>query len=86
MQQRLTRAGYRDEQAVKIFYGCKVLVPLLLCAVALVSGAGEPGPVFCVSVALGGGFLAAGLLAGEEDCGAAKADYRADCPTCWICW
>jgi len=38
--QRLTRAGYRKESAVKIFYGSKVLVPLLLCAVALVSGLG----------------------------------------------
>ena len=26
--QRLTRAGFRDESAVKVFYGAKVLVPL----------------------------------------------------------
>ena len=25
--QRLTRAGYRNESAVKIFYGCKVVTP-----------------------------------------------------------
>ena len=31
-QQRLIRAGYRNESAVRVFYGCKVLVPLLLCA------------------------------------------------------
>ena len=36
--QRLTRAGYRDESAVKIFYGCKVVTPVLLCAVAFLTG------------------------------------------------
>ena len=35
--QRLTRAGYRNESAMKVFYGCKVLVPLVLCAVCLVT-------------------------------------------------
>jgi tight adherence protein C len=36
--QRLQRAGFRDESAVKIFYGCKVLLPVLLCLIAWVSG------------------------------------------------
>src|ERR1035438_33984 len=40
VQQRLIRAGYRKESAIKVFYGCKVLVPLLLCALALVTGLG----------------------------------------------
>ena len=31
IKQRLTRAGFRNESAVKIFYGCKVVRPCL-CA------------------------------------------------------
>ena len=29
-QQRLTRAGYRNESAVKLFYGAKIVVPITL--------------------------------------------------------
>ena len=39
--QRLQRAGYRNESAVKIFYGSKVVVPLVLCFLALVTGLGH---------------------------------------------
>ena len=46
VQQRLQRAGYRDESAVKIFYGSKVLVPLLLCVLALVTGLCRYSPFF----------------------------------------
>ena len=42
--QRLTRAGYRNESAVKIFYGCKVLVPLTLCAVCLATDLASLSP------------------------------------------
>jgi tight adherence protein C len=65
--QRLTRAGYRDEQAVKFFYGCKVVMPLLLCAVAFLSGlASALGPFFVYLVALGGGFLLPDFLLGKK--------------------
>src|ERR1700744_4351424 len=37
-EKRLIRAGYREETAVKMFYGAKVLVPILFCLVAAVSG------------------------------------------------
>src|SRR5208282_5279485 len=37
-KQRLTRAGYRRETALKVFYGCKVVCPLLLCTIAAVTG------------------------------------------------
>ena len=36
--QRLQPAGFRNESAVKIFYGSKVLVPVLLCVLALITG------------------------------------------------
>src|ERR1700677_1071809 len=30
---RLMRAGFRGENSIKVFYGCKVLVPLLLATI-----------------------------------------------------
>src|SRR5258708_37572460 len=38
VQQRLVRAGYRNDGTLKIFYGAKVLVPLTLCLLVAVSG------------------------------------------------
>lgn len=64
--QRLTRAGYRGEQAVKVFYGCKVVTPLLLSAIALVTGAANFGPFFVYLLTLGGGFLAPDFWLGKK--------------------
>jgi len=64
--QRLTRAGYRNENAVKIFYGCKVLTPLALAAIAGISGLANLGPFFVYLVALGGGFLAPDFWLGKR--------------------
>jgi tight adherence protein C len=58
MQQRLSGAGYRNEHAVKVFYGCKVVCPLFLTAIAAATGLANLGPFFVYLVALGGGFLA----------------------------
>jgi tight adherence protein C len=57
VQQRLIRAGYRSDSAVKLFYGAKVLVPLILCIIAFTTGAGSYSPFFIYLVALGLGFL-----------------------------
>jgi tight adherence protein C len=52
--QRLQRAGFRDESAVKIFNGSKVVVPILLCAVVLVTGLGDYNPfIYILALALG---------------------------------
>ncbi len=56
--QRLTRAGYRNESAIKVFYGCKVLTPLVLCVICLVSNLSSMSPFFVYASALGLGFLA----------------------------
>lgn len=56
--QRLTTAGFRNESAVRIFYGYKVFVPLALCAIALVSGIAKFSPFFVYASCLGLGFLA----------------------------
>ena len=57
MQQRLIRAGYRTDSAMKMFYGAKVFVPLALCLLALLSGFGQSYPFFAYASALGVGFL-----------------------------
>jgi tight adherence protein C len=57
VKQRLQSAGIREESAVKVFYGCKVLVPLLLCLLALVTGLGSLNPFLVYVVCCGLGFL-----------------------------
>jgi tight adherence protein C len=57
VQQRLVRAGYRNDSAVSIFYGAKFVVPACLCILALVSGVWRYSPFFVYIVALGLGFL-----------------------------
>jgi tight adherence protein C len=54
---RLIRAGYRSESAVKVFYGSKLVVPIFLCFLVLVSGLGELNPFFIYVGTLGLGFL-----------------------------
>jgi len=66
VQQRLIRAGYRNEGTVKLFYGAKVLVPILLALLALVTGAANFSPFFVYAVALGGGFLAPDFWLGRR--------------------
>jgi tight adherence protein C len=57
VQQRLIRAGYRSDSAVKLFYGAKFLVPLALCLLAFTTGVGNYSPFFVYLVAIGLGFL-----------------------------
>jgi len=57
VKQRLIRAGYRKDSTIRIFYGCKVIIPLFLCIVALVSGLGALSPFFVYAVCLGLGYL-----------------------------
>ena len=56
-QQRLIRAGYREDTAVNLFYGAKVLVPLALCLLMLVTGLARSNAFFVYALALGLGFL-----------------------------
>jgi len=64
---RLQRAGYRDESAVKIFYGSKVLVPLLLCVLTLVFRTDPLQPVFRNYLVSWPGLSDAGFLAGKAN-------------------
>ncbi len=63
---RMQRAGFRNENAIKVFYGGKVLLPLTLAAIAAVSGLGSLSPFFVYLVALGGGFLAPDFWLGKR--------------------
>jgi tight adherence protein C len=64
--QRLTRAGFRNESAVRIFYGYKVFTPLALCALALISGLASLSPFFVYASCLGLGFLAPDFWLGRK--------------------
>lgn len=55
-KQRLIRAGYRNESAVRLLYGAKILTPLILCALILVTGIGRVS-FFMYILAIGLGFL-----------------------------
>jgi tight adherence protein C len=66
VKKRLMLAGYRNENAIKIFYGSKVLLPLFLALIAMVTGLANLGPFFVYLVALGGGFLAPDFWLGKQ--------------------
>ncbi len=65
-QQRLIRAGLREESAVKYFYGAKVIAPLVLCLVALISGLGKQSPFVMYPICLGIGFLVPDFWLGRK--------------------
>jgi tight adherence protein C len=56
-RERLIRAGYRGDSAVNVLNGSKVLVPLILCTLALVTGFGKINPFVIYTSALGLGFI-----------------------------
>ena len=65
VQQRLIRAGFREDSAVKMFYGAKIMVPLLLALVATVAGIAKGNPLFAYIVCLGLGYLAPDFVLGK---------------------
>jgi tight adherence protein C len=66
VQQRLVRAGFRSDGATKTFYGAKVMTPLALGLLVLVTGLAHFSPLFIYLVALGGGFLAPDFWLGRK--------------------
>src|SRR5580692_6367616 len=57
IQQRLVRAGYRSSTAIMLFRGSKILVPLILVTLAVVTGFANSSPFFAYAAAIGIGFL-----------------------------
>ena len=66
IQRRLVRAGYRQDGAVKLFYGAKVLAPLCFCLLAVMTGLVHYGGFFIYALALGLGFLAPDFWLGRQ--------------------
>jgi tight adherence protein C len=57
-QQRLIRAGFRQDAHIRILYGAKVLVPVFLCVMVFVTGLSEYlSPFFAYTLAAGLGYL-----------------------------
>jgi tight adherence protein C len=66
VEKRLIRAGFRKDSAVKMFYGAKVLVPLSLCFLAIVTGVAGYSPFFAYALSLGVGFLLPDFWLGRQ--------------------
>jgi tight adherence protein C len=65
VQKRLIRAGFRRQDAVNIFYGTKVLVPVTLCILVTITGLYRMGPFFVYACAAGLGFLVPDFVLGN---------------------
>lgn len=61
LQQRLITAGYRKDSTLTKFHGSEVLVPLVLCILATVTGVARSSPFLVYGLCLVFGFLAPGL-------------------------
>lgn len=66
IQQRLVRAGLREDSAVKFFYSAKVIVPLFLCLIVTVTGFARQNPIFIYIACVGIGFLAPDFWLGRK--------------------
>jgi tight adherence protein C len=66
VERRLVRAGYRNDTAVKFFYGAKILVPLALCLITATTGLAHFGGFFLYALAFALGFLAPDFWLGRQ--------------------
>lgn len=57
IKERLVRAGYRSSTAIRLFRGSKILIPVALVILALVTGFASYSPFFAYAAAIGLGFL-----------------------------
>ena len=64
--QKLQRAGFRNESAVKIFYGSKVLLPVLFCILCWATGLISYIGPFVLLIAVALGFLAPDFWLGKR--------------------
>lgn len=64
-RQRLIRAGYREDSAVKVFYGSMVITPILLALIVVASGLANSHWILIV-IALAVGYLAPDLWLGRK--------------------
>ena len=91
MQRRLIRAGIRSDNALKILYGAKaalgVVLPLLTALVDRRLDRPIPGNKFCVdSGGRRGGILRTQRIRAPDGRASASMRSRAGCPTRSTCW
>lgn len=65
VQQRLIRAGFREDGAVKMFYGAKFFTPLGLLLIAWLTGLTSSSPIFVIIACVGFGYLAPDFVLGK---------------------
>lgn len=65
-QQRLIRAGFRQDSAVKYFFGAKLIVPGTLLVIALATGLYRLSPFFVLALCAGLGFLGPDFWLGRQ--------------------
>lgn len=65
-EKRLIRAGYRQSSAAELVYGAKVVAPIVLCLLVLVTGIGRHFGFFPYVLALGLGFVAPDFWLGRR--------------------
>jgi tight adherence protein C len=56
-RQRLVRAGFRQDEGLKVLYGAKVVLPILLLATAFLTGLAYKNMFMACAICIGGGFL-----------------------------
>jgi tight adherence protein C len=75
-QQRLVRAGFREPQSVKILYGAKVLLPIIMSAIAFGTGIMAKNIFMACAFCIGGGFLIPDFYLGHLISKRQKAIHR----------
>jgi tight adherence protein C len=65
-RQRLIRAGFRNESATRLFYGSKLVTPVVICLLLFVTGIGRFSPFFLYLLALGLGYLVPDFWLGRQ--------------------
>lgn len=65
-QQRLIRAGFRNDSAVSFFYGSKVIVVIVLCAIVATTPLSHQSPFIMYAAALGIGYLGPDFWLGKK--------------------
>jgi tight adherence protein C len=66
IQQRLVRAGFRGESAMKYFYASKALAPLALCVIVSFTSLAKESPFISYVAALGLGYLGPDFWLGRK--------------------
>ncbi|MGP8253240.1 MAG: type II secretion system F family protein [Terracidiphilus sp.] len=75
-RQRLVRAGFREEQGLKVLYGAKVLLPLILLAIVFATGLASQNMFMAIAFSVGGGFLIPDFYLGHLISKRQKAIHR----------